>query len=37
MQVTLKAVEAHMTKALKILKTKLSDYLFLLFILICNN
>ncbi|RZJ51624.1 MAG: RNA polymerase sigma-70 factor, partial [Chryseobacterium sp.] len=25
------------TKALKILKTKLSDYLFLLFILICNN
>ena len=36
-QVTLKAVEAHMTKALKILKTKLSDYLFLLFILICNN
>lgn len=37
MQVTLKAVEAHMTKALKILKTKLSDYLFLIFILICNN
>lgn len=37
MQVTLKAVEAHMTKALKILKTKLSDYLFLLFILIYNN
>lgn len=37
MQVTLKAVEAHMTKALKILKTKLSDYMFLLFILICNN
>lgn len=37
MQVTLKAVEAHMTKALKILKTKLSDYLFLLFVLICNN
>nr|WP_315241658.1 RNA polymerase sigma-70 factor [uncultured Flavobacterium sp.] len=37
MQVTLKAVEAHMTKALKILKTKLSDYLFLVFILICNN
>ena len=37
MQVTLKAVEAHMTKALKILKTKLSDYLFLLFIFICNN
>ncbi|PTS97404.1 RNA polymerase sigma-70 factor, partial [Flavobacterium sp. HMWF030] len=26
-----------MTKALKILKTKLSDYLFLIFILICNN
>lgn len=37
MEVTLKAVEAHMTKALKILKTKLSDYLFLIFILICNN
>jgi RNA polymerase sigma-70 factor (ECF subfamily) len=37
MQVTLKAVEAHMTKALKILKTKLSDYLFLIFVLICNN
>lgn len=37
MDVTLKAVEAHMTKALKILKTKLSDYLFLIFILICNN
>ncbi|MFB9109698.1 RNA polymerase sigma-70 factor [Flavobacterium gyeonganense] len=37
MQVSLKAVEAHMTKALKILKTKLSDYLFLIFILICNN
>ena len=37
MQVTLKAVEAHMTKALKILKTRLSDYLFLIFILICNN
>ncbi|WP_374172551.1 RNA polymerase sigma-70 factor [Flavobacterium tructae] len=37
MQVTLKAVEAHMTKALKILKTKLSDYLFLIFILIYNN
>ncbi|MFH6995415.1 RNA polymerase sigma-70 factor [Flavobacterium sp. FlaQc-48] len=37
MQVTLKAVEAHMTKALKILKTKLSDYLFFIFILICNN
>lgn len=37
MQVTLKAVEAHMTKALKILKTKLSDYMFLIFILICNN
>lgn len=37
MQVTLKAVEAHMTKAMKILKTKLSDYLFLIFILICNN
>jgi RNA polymerase sigma-70 factor (ECF subfamily) len=37
MQVSLKAVEAHMTKALKILKTKLSDYLFMLFILICNN
>ncbi|MFD1605633.1 RNA polymerase sigma-70 factor [Flavobacterium artemisiae] len=37
MQVTLKAVEAHMTKALKILKTKLSDYLFLIFIFICNN
>ncbi|OOV17446.1 RNA polymerase sigma-70 factor [Flavobacterium sp. LM4] len=37
MQVTLKAVEAHMTKALKILKAKLSDYLFLFFILICNN
>jgi len=37
MEVTLKAVEAHMTKALKILKTKLSDYLFLIFILIYNN
>ncbi|KUJ63504.1 RNA polymerase subunit sigma-24 [Flavobacteriaceae bacterium CRH] len=37
MEVTLKAVEAHMTKALKILKTKLSDYLFFIFILICNN
>ncbi|KAF2506595.1 RNA polymerase sigma-70 factor [Flavobacterium foetidum] len=37
MQVTLKAVEAHMTKALKILKTKLSDYMFLIFILIYNN
>jgi len=37
MNVTIKAVEAHMTKALKILKTKLSDYLFLIFILICNN
>jgi RNA polymerase sigma-70 factor (ECF subfamily) len=37
MQVTLKAVEAHMTKALKILKSKLSDYMFLLFILIYNN
>ncbi len=37
MQVTLKAVEAHMTKALKILKTKLSDYMFLLFIFIYNN
>lgn len=37
MNVTVKAVEAHMTKALKILKTKLSDYLFLIFILICNN
>lgn len=37
MGVTLKAVEAHMTKALKILKTKLSDYLFLIFILIYNN
>ncbi|MEN2401157.1 RNA polymerase sigma-70 factor [Flavobacterium sp. MC2016-06] len=37
MQVTLKAVEAHMTKALKIMKTKLSDYLFVIFILICNN
>lgn len=37
MQVTLKAVEAHMTKALKILKTKLSDYLLFIFILICNN
>lgn len=29
MQVTLKAVEAHMTKALKILKVKLSDYTYL--------
>ena len=37
MQVTLKAVEAHMTKALKILKLKLSDYMFFLFILIYNN
>ncbi|PXY42223.1 RNA polymerase sigma-70 factor [Flavobacterium cheongpyeongense] len=37
MQVSLKAVEAHMTKALKILRTKLSDYLFLIFILIYNN
>lgn len=37
MQVTIKAVEAHMTKALKILKSKLSDYLFLIFIFICNN
>ncbi|MRX68512.1 RNA polymerase sigma-70 factor, ECF subfamily [Flavobacterium resistens] len=37
MGVTLKAVEAHMTKALKILKTKLSDYLFLIFVLIYNN
>ena len=37
MGVSLKAVEAHMTKALKILKTKLSDYLFLIFILIYNN
>ncbi|GAA6773133.1 hypothetical protein AAGS39_38890 [Flavobacterium sp. CGRL2] len=37
MNVSLKAVEAHMTKALKILKTKLSDYLFLIFILIYNN
>jgi RNA polymerase sigma-70 factor (ECF subfamily) len=36
MQVTLKAVEAHMTKALKILKLKLSDYMFVLFMLICN-
>ncbi len=35
--VSLKAVEAHMTKALKILKTRLSDYLFLIFILIYNN
>ncbi|MBO9585066.1 MAG: RNA polymerase sigma-70 factor [Flavobacterium sp.] len=35
--ISLKAVEAHMTKALKILKTKLSDYLFLIFILIYNN
>jgi RNA polymerase sigma-70 factor, ECF subfamily len=30
MNVTLKSVEAHMTKALKILKTKLSDYMLLL-------
>ncbi|WP_163407374.1 RNA polymerase sigma-70 factor [Flavobacterium ajazii] len=29
MNVTLKAVEAHMTKALKILKVKLSDYTYL--------
>ncbi|QSW89389.1 MULTISPECIES: RNA polymerase sigma-70 factor [Flavobacterium] len=35
--ISLKAVEAHMTKALKILKSKLSDYLFLIFILIYNN
>ncbi|PXY46635.1 RNA polymerase sigma-70 factor [Flavobacterium hydrophilum] len=37
MQVTLKAVEAHMTKALKFLKIRLSDYMFALFILIFNN
>ena len=30
MGVSLKAVEAHVTKALRILKTKLSDYLFLI-------
>lgn len=37
MQVSLKAVEAHMTKALKVLKSKLGNYLYLVFILICNN
>lgn len=35
--VSLKAVEAHMTKALKLLKSRLSDYLFLIFVLIYNN
>lgn len=34
MQVSIKAVEAHMTKALKFLKNRLSDYMFALFILI---
>ena len=37
MQVTLKAVEAHMTKALKLLKNSLSDYLMLIFLFIYNN
>ncbi|MCV9927060.1 RNA polymerase sigma-70 factor [Flavobacterium sp. LS1R49] len=37
MGITVKAVEAHMTKALKVLKNKLSDYIFLAAIFICNN
>lgn len=37
MQVTLKAIEAHMTKALKLLKNSLSDYLGLIIILFIYN
>ncbi|KDN54197.1 RNA polymerase sigma-70 factor [Flavobacterium seoulense] len=37
MQVTLKAVEAHMTKALKLLRNSLSDYLTLILLFIYNN
>ena len=37
MQVTLKAVEAHMTKALKLLRNSLSDYITIIFLFIYNN
>jgi RNA polymerase sigma-70 factor, ECF subfamily len=37
MQVTLKAVEAHMTKALKLLRNNLSDYLTIFLLFIYNN